>query len=375
MFDNAYFLSLVAMSCVYAGSRTLLALSEQGYAPKCFNYVDKAGRPLPAILSVIAFYPIAYASTCLHIHLLVNSVLILHTAVNEDVGDQIFNWLLALSGLSTIITWLSINVAHLRFRKAWRVQGHSLDELPFRALGGIWGSWFAAIILVLVLIAQFYVVRIFCFDFQRANGCANGVLQAIWPIGGQPGGAAAAESFFLAYLAMPIIILFYIAGIWWKRTTPRKASSIDLVSGRKVWATPEELEPGRQAIRELPMYKWVPWALFGVSHSLFLHSIHTTQAGVDHVLCATGLRPQMKKKTHCRLLSSKHCNRSVYIKHMFTSLIRIAPFLCIYNSSLFTIISFGLVDDVRHQSGACQPQCHYTCQRDGHQCVHNAAPR
>lgn len=62
--------------------------------------------------------------------------------------------LLALSGLSTIFTWLSINVAHIRFRMAWKAQGHSVDELPFRALGGIWGSLFGATVLVLVLIAQ-----------------------------------------------------------------------------------------------------------------------------------------------------------------------------------------------------------------------------
>jgi amino acid transporter len=48
---------------------------------------------------------------------------------------------LALSGLSTIVTWLSINIAHIRFRAAWKAQGHTVDELPFRALGGVYGSW------------------------------------------------------------------------------------------------------------------------------------------------------------------------------------------------------------------------------------------
>ena len=60
------------MSCVYAGSRTLLALAEQGYAPKFFTYVDKAGRPTWAVLFIIAFFPIAYANCA-------------------DVGTQIFD--------------------------------------------------------------------------------------------------------------------------------------------------------------------------------------------------------------------------------------------------------------------------------------------
>lgn len=78
--------------------------------------------------------------------------------MDPEVGTTLFDWLIALSGLSTIFTWMSINVAHLRFRRAWKVQGHSVDELPFRSLGGIWGSWLSFIILSLVLVAQFYVV-------------------------------------------------------------------------------------------------------------------------------------------------------------------------------------------------------------------------
>lgn len=49
----------IGMSCVYAGSRTLLALAEQGYAPKFFTYVDKAGRPTWAVLFIIAFFPVS----------------------------------------------------------------------------------------------------------------------------------------------------------------------------------------------------------------------------------------------------------------------------------------------------------------------------
>lgn len=46
----------------------------------------------------------------------------------------------------------------IRFRRAWRVQGHSLEELPFKAMGGVWGSWLGLLLIFLVLIAQFYVV-------------------------------------------------------------------------------------------------------------------------------------------------------------------------------------------------------------------------
>jgi amino acid permease len=48
----------------------------------------------------------------------------------------------------------------IRFRRAWKVQGHSIDELPYRALGGVYGSWLGVILIVLVAIAQFYIVSI-----------------------------------------------------------------------------------------------------------------------------------------------------------------------------------------------------------------------
>jgi amino acid transporter len=82
----------IGMSSVYGGSRTLQAMGEMGYAPKCFAYVDKAGRPLLAVASVLVFFPLAYIQLV------------------EDVGDQVFDWLLAVSGLATIFTWVRLEI-------------------------------------------------------------------------------------------------------------------------------------------------------------------------------------------------------------------------------------------------------------------------
>ncbi|KAJ3709504.1 amino acid permease-domain-containing protein [Lentinula guzmanii] len=48
-------------------------------------------------------------------------------------------------------------LCHIRFRRAWKVQGHSVEELLFKALGGVWGSWLGLILIVIVLIAPFHV--------------------------------------------------------------------------------------------------------------------------------------------------------------------------------------------------------------------------
>ncbi|KAF8900731.1 APC amino acid permease [Gymnopilus junonius] len=206
----------IGMSSVYATSRTLVALAETGYAPNFFSYVDKAGRPLFALIFILACGAIAYVNTA-------------------AAGDVVFTWLLGLSALSTLFTWLSICLCHIRFRRAWKVQGHSLEELPFQALGGVWGSWFGVILIILVLIAQFYV--------------------AIWPIGGMnPNPGLVAQGFFQAYLALPIMILFYIVGYLWKRTRPLRAHEIDLDTGRKSWLTVEEMREYRAERARAPFY-------------------------------------------------------------------------------------------------------------------------
>jgi yeast amino acid transporter len=79
----------IGVSCVYGGSRTLTALAEQGYAPKLFAYVDRSGRPLMSVLLNLAFGALAYI-------------------VLASSGNEVFSWLLALSGLAALFTWGSI---------------------------------------------------------------------------------------------------------------------------------------------------------------------------------------------------------------------------------------------------------------------------
>jgi amino acid transporter len=216
----------IGLSCVYAGSRTLTALAETGYAPRCFTYVDKSGRPLYSVLAIMAFFPLCYIQLA-------------------DVGADVFNWLVALSGLSTLFTWAAILMTHIRFRKAWKVQGHSLEELPFTAFGGVIGSWIGFVLICIVLIAQFYI-GIFPIEDPEA------------PL--TPGDRV--ESFFLSYIAAPIVILFWVGGFLWKRTLPRKAHEIDLDTGRKSWLTVEEMREYRAMRAQAPLYVKIYRTLF-----------------------------------------------------------------------------------------------------------------
>jgi len=183
----------IGVSGVYGGSRTLTAMAQQGYAPKLFTYIDKSGRPLPSVIVICLCGFLAF--------------------INIDAtGVTVFNWLLSLSGLAALFTWGSICLAHIRFRTAWARQGHTLDEIPFQAVGGVYGSYLGLALNILVFIATVYVAI-------AAPAGESGVNDA--------------EGFFSQCLAIPVVLVFWIVGFLWKRTGWLRMDQIDVDTGRR----------------------------------------------------------------------------------------------------------------------------------------------
>ncbi|KAG5926116.1 Amino-acid permease inda1 [Claviceps africana] len=204
----------IGVSGVYGGSRTLTALAQQGYAPKLFTYIDKSGRPLPAVTAILLCGFLGFVS------------------LNNN-GAVVFDWLLALSGLAALFTWGSICLAHIRFRKAWKYHGHTLDEIPFKAIGGVYGSWLGLALCVLVLIAQFYTA-----------------------IAAPPGksGVGTVQDFFKSYLAFPVVIFFWIVGYLWKGKGWLRTAEMDVDTGRREldW---EEINAFRAKVATWPAWR------------------------------------------------------------------------------------------------------------------------
>lgn len=210
----------VANSAFYSSSRLLYCLAQQGYAPKVFDYIDREGRPAVAMICSAVFGFIAFCAA-------------------SPKEDQVFTWLLAISGLSQLFTWISICVSHIRFRRAMKVQGRSLGELGFQSQVGIYGSYYAAIMMTLALIAQFWV--------------------AIAPIGE---GKLDAQNFFENYLAMPILLALYFGYKVWRRDWRIfiRADKIDLTLHRQVFdeeIIKQEEEEYREKLRNGPVWKRV----------------------------------------------------------------------------------------------------------------------
>ncbi|KAI1847405.1 hypothetical protein JX266_006630 [Neoarthrinium moseri] len=207
----------VGNSSVFGSSRTLAALADQGQAPRILSYIDRRGRPLVAILVSLSVGLLAYLA---------------------DTASQstVFDWLLAIAGLSSIFTWASICLAHIRFRKAWAAKGHSLRELAFKAQCGVWGSWVGFVLNVLVLIAQFWV--------------------GAWPVDYDTMSSRdLAENFFLQYMAAPIVILFYLAHRLYFRTSLVHIEDMDIDTGRRDFNLPILVAQESEERRTWPKWK------------------------------------------------------------------------------------------------------------------------
>lgn len=209
----------VGNSSIYGSSRTLAALAEQNQAPKIFAYIDRKGRPLVSIIAASILGVLCYV-----------------VAGGSDTSSTALNWLYSLSGLSSIFTWASICAAHIRFRSAWKKQGHSLDELAFKSQAGVVGSWIGLTLNILVLIAQFWT--------------------AAWPIGyGEKTARDRAEGFFLSYLAFPVVILFYLPYKIYYKTPFMRTADMDLQTGRRELDTAALIEADRVEKAQMPKWK------------------------------------------------------------------------------------------------------------------------
>ncbi|KAK3995986.1 putative amino-acid permease [Cladorrhinum sp. PSN332] len=166
----------VANSCTFGSTRTMQAMATGGMAPKALQKIDSKGRPIYCTYIQLAFGLLAYIALA-----------------GDDIAEKFFTWLLALSGLSYFFIWGSICLTHIRFRAAWKAQGYSLDQIPYRPRLGVYGSYMGLALNILCLLATFY--------------------SALWP---SPSAVPRAETFFQSYLAAPVVVAFWL---FWKVKT------------------------------------------------------------------------------------------------------------------------------------------------------------
>ena len=124
-------------SGMYSSTRMLFDMAREGRAPKWFAHLDRRGVPMHAL----------YATTA------VAALCFLTTFIGEQ---QVFNWLLNMSGMCGFIVWLGIAISHYRFRKGYLAQGYKLEDLAYTAKFFPFAPWFAFILCAVIILGQNY---------------------------------------------------------------------------------------------------------------------------------------------------------------------------------------------------------------------------
>ncbi|KAF2260789.1 histidine permease [Lojkania enalia] len=185
---NAILLTVVlsaASSNVYSGSRILIGLAEERFAPHILTRTTKRGVPWIAITFSSLWGLLGYLNC-------------------SSSGAEVFNWLLNIIGVAGFIAWACICYCHLAFISALKAQNISRDTLPFVSWGGRWLAWYGLIFCTIITLTQGFTA------FVPWN----------------------TEDFFIAYISLILFVILYVGHKIWSRCPFVKPIEVDLVTGR-----------------------------------------------------------------------------------------------------------------------------------------------
>ncbi|RLV88412.1 hypothetical protein JA9_004299 [Meyerozyma sp. JA9] len=126
-------------SAVYFCGRCVLRLAVDGYAPKIFAKVNKAGVPYVATNTVHLFGFLSLLSM-------------------QSSSAVAYSYIVGLAGVSAFIVWTGIIFAHYRFRKGWVRAGNSVSDLPFQAPLFPYFNYFGMLLGIVLCLVQGWTV-------------------------------------------------------------------------------------------------------------------------------------------------------------------------------------------------------------------------
>ncbi|CAM0140975.1 hypothetical protein VKS41_009143 [Umbelopsis sp. WA50703] len=201
-------------SNMYSGSRILLALvrSDMGpsFAKKYITKTNRWGVPYVAVI-------LTSIGSCI-------------CFITGVVGNGIvLTWLIALSGVTTMIAWASITFGAYRFRRAWIVRGYPQEELLYKAPGYPWMHLGSTILIIVLMLVQGWS------SFSPFN----------------------VSSFFSSYVSILFFLVLFVYHKLRHRTRWVKYKDMDLDTDffRPPPEEPEEIS----STDEKPQKKWRKW--------------------------------------------------------------------------------------------------------------------
>lgn len=221
------FISVLSTGSIsgYSGARTLVGLSSIGMAPKvCLPPPpghDQDCSPFHRLTSILHTQQMQKADRIGRpwwglVPTLVIGGGLAFLNVNES-GSTVFTWFSNLTSLITLFGWGMICFSHIRMRHAWKVQGRSVDELPWKTWTFPVAAWWGLIWCVLLVIAEFYL--------------------SVWPLDGSPN----AQNFFANFVSIIAGVVIWLGARlyfylreksgWWV-----DSRTIDLDAGRRFYS-------------------------------------------------------------------------------------------------------------------------------------------
>ena len=148
---NAVLLTVVASAAnsnVYSGSRIIVGLAQEGFAPYWFKKTTKKGVPYYSVAFTSAFGLLGFLNV-------------------SNKGSVVFDWLMNISGVAGLITWASLSACHLAFMRAVKARNMSRDALPYKAPWQPWLSWYAFWFLVIITFTQGFTAFVPTFSVEN----------------------------------------------------------------------------------------------------------------------------------------------------------------------------------------------------------------
>lgn len=127
--------------------------------------------------------------------------------MNVSTGaSKAYQYIVNLSGVSTFLVWGSISFIHIRFRSAWKVQGRSPEQLPYKSLFYPWNAYFGLGANLFLALVQGWTTL---SPFKAGN-------------------------FVDAYILLPLFPIIWIVFKLFNRTHFWRSWEVDLDQGRRV---------------------------------------------------------------------------------------------------------------------------------------------
>jgi yeast amino acid transporter len=222
---NACILLFVFSACnsdLYIASRTLYGLASDGDAPAIFRRTNKDGVPLYALGFSAMFCLLAFMNV-------------------SDDSKQVFTYFVNLTTIFGLMTWISILVTHIWFVRARKAQNLPDSTMPYVAPMGIYGSYGALFMCILIALTKNYDVFIGQFTQTKV------------------------ATFITGYLGIPVYLVLIFGHKILTKSRGVKAHECDFYTGKDVIDREEEAFLAERAAKGgekqgAAFYtKWVSW--------------------------------------------------------------------------------------------------------------------